>query len=159
MRFGKSETHSMTSRRPVPGTQVQSASDLLHLWEGLVGSEGFDCRSIWVVLLDSDRQTLPFLMPIDNLPLVPNPADVGKFLGLVDLLMAELSADSAVMLLSRPGGAAMTDRDRRWAAALRDAGTEPMRRWPMHLATRDRITVFAPDDVIGVGSSSGVRTR
>src|SRR3954447_9069183 len=45
------------------------------------------------------------------------------------------------------GPAGMTDADRRWARALL-AGFRGLTRWPVHLATRDRVQVFAPDDLI-----------
>jgi hypothetical protein len=44
----------------------------------------------------------------------------------------------------------MTERDRRWARALR-AAFAGLTAWPLHLATPDNVQVFAPDDLLATG--------
>jgi hypothetical protein len=45
----------------------------------------------------------------------------------------------------------MTDADRVWAVEIRERLARHLGPWPVHLATRNRIQVFAPDDLIAVG--------
>ena len=44
----------------------------------------------------------------------------------------------------------MLERDRRWARALRAELGDRLASSPIHLATPDRLQVFAPDDVVAV---------
>jgi hypothetical protein len=128
-------------------TPIRSATDLLHVWRRLMGDGGFGRSTLWLIFLDEDDRLQRLIMPIDDLPVRPD----DRFVGNLALILGELHETgeyaSTAMLLSRPGPAQMTDADRRWARALhaRLAGLSP---WPLHLATRDRVQVFAPDDLI-----------
>lgn len=116
------------------------------LWQELMGPEGFGQRSLWLMFLDPDGYAAKVLVPIDDIPLEPDPAIIGNLQEIVAQLDANIA--SVPMLLSRPGRSAMTAADRRWARALREDAPPEFLRWPVHLATYNRIQVFAPDDLI-----------
>lgn len=131
------------SASPSPADLVITDSrDLLDLWRRLMGHGGFGQRTLWLVFLDVDGRVEPTVVPLDGVPVVP-----GDFLAGLTSVLSELvrggDVASVAMLLSRPGPAAMTNSDRRWAQAL-----APLTRWPVHLATRDHVQPFAPDDLV-----------
>lgn len=112
-----------------------------------MGPGGFGTASVWMVFLDDESRLSPVIVPIDDLPAEPDDQFVGNLAHMVGDLLRDGAAASVALLLSRPGPRAMTDADRRWARALRDAmGELPM--WPVHLATRGQVQVFAPDDLV-----------
>jgi hypothetical protein len=108
---------------------------------------GFGRSTLWVIFVDDLDRLHRLVMPIDDLPVLPD----DRFVDNLALILGELhdagQFASAALLLSRPGAAQMTDADRRWARVLRErlADVSP---WPVHLATRGRVQVFAPDDLI-----------
>jgi hypothetical protein len=126
---------------------VRTSADLCALWQRLMGSGGFGRASIWVVFLDADGAVQPVIMPVDDIPPEPDAAAVRNLARAVADVFDDGTGASVVLLLSRGGPPAMTDADRRWARALVD-GFRGLTRWPVHLATRDRVQVFAPDDLI-----------
>jgi len=132
---------------PAPDTPIRSAADLLATWQRLMGPGGFGRSTLWLIFLDDDHRMQQVIMPIDDLPVLPD----DRFIDNVALMLEQLrdagEFASAAMLLARPGDAQMTDADRQWARGLRGklAAVSP---WPVHLATRGRIQVFAPDDLI-----------
>lgn len=112
-----------------------------------MGPGGFAMSSLWMVFLDEDSRLSPVIVPIDDLPAEPDDQSVRNLAWIIGDLLREGAAASVALLLSRPGPRAMTDADRRWARALRDALRElPI--WPVHLATRGHVQVFAPDDLV-----------
>jgi hypothetical protein len=133
---------------PVPDLPpVRTSADLFALWQRLMGHGGFGRSSIWVVFLDADGVVQPVIMPIDDIPPEPDGVAVRNLARVVADVFDDGTGASVALLLSRPGPAGMTDADRRWARALLD-GFRGLTRWPVHLATRDRVQVFAPDDLI-----------
>lgn len=120
-----------TSRQEILKTfTVTTASELVPLWTALLGDEGFGRRTLWLALLDATGKPAPVVVPIDDIPLSPSPADVESF----GNLLAHLDGfGTPVLLLSRPGPSAVQEHDRRWAWAL----TPLAPRWPVHLATED----------------------
>lgn len=107
---------------------VHTLDDLTLLWRGLMGTGGFGRRSLWLVFLDHDGVPARVVMPIEDIPVVPAAADLSG----LRRVLEQLGVPSVAMLLSRPGGMAERDSDRRWAAAV-----APLSPWPLHLATAD----------------------
>lgn len=105
---------------------ITSLDDLTLLWRALMGTGGFGRRSLWVVFLESGGVPSQVVMPIDDVPVLPGPAEVD---GLRHVL-EELGMPPVVLLLSRPGPAREQESDRRWSEAL-----APLTPWPVHLAT------------------------
>lgn len=132
---------------PPPGTPIRSNAELAEVWRGLMGAGGFGTSSLWMVFFDEDSCLSPVIVPIDDLPAEPDDRFVGNLARIIGDLLGGGAAASAALLLTRPGPRAMTDADRQWARALRAAlGGLPM--WPIHLATRGHVQVFAPDDLV-----------
>ncbi len=113
-----------------------------------MGAGGFSVRSIWLVFFDDRSRMQPVVVPIDDLPLEPDPQLIENLVGVVRGLADNDAAATVALLISRDGPAAMTASDRRWARALRAAFDPAIAPWPLHLATRDQVRVFAPDDLI-----------
>lgn len=113
-----------------------------------MGTRCFDRRSLWLIFLDADGHQSDLIVPIDDIPILPDNRDVAAIADLVGRVREEVGVAQVPMLLSRPGPRDITEGDRRWAAALSAAVRDLHPRWPIHLATRDRVQVFAPDDLI-----------
>ncbi|RNI22835.1 hypothetical protein [Flexivirga caeni] len=141
-------TISPESTRP-----IRTESDLFDRWEDLMGDDGFERRSLWLIFLDEEGQQSNLLVPIDDLPMLPAQRDVQAIADLVGRVHEEIGVAQVPMLLSRPGPTEMTEGDRRWAGALTMAMRDRHPRWPIHLATRGRIQVFAGDDLLGALAS------
>lgn len=132
---------------PPPGTVVRTNAELAEVWRSLMGPGGFAMSSIWMVFLDDDSRLTPVIVPIEDVPAEPDDQFVGNLAYIIGDLLRDGAASSVALLLSRPGSRAMTEADRSWARALREALAElPM--WPVHLATRGHVQVFAPDDLV-----------
>ncbi len=131
-------------------TVIRSDGDLAELWSSLMGSGEVELRSLWLILLDSAGRVLPTIVPIDDVPGRPERRLMHGLGQIVSQLSHDLEA-SVAFVLSRPGPARVTADDRHWAQALR--ALPGGRRWPVHLATADRIQVFAPDDLISAGAA------
>jgi len=127
---------------------LRNAADLYALWQQLMGRGGFAERTLWLLYLDAEHRPLKVIVPVDDIPVEPDP-DMFCNLDLwLDHTREEYGAATVPMLLSRPGPHAMTDADRRWAALIRRRLARHLGGWPVHLATCNRIQVFAPDDLI-----------
>jgi hypothetical protein len=136
----------MTIPRP-HDTVIRSHADLFTLWRGLMGPGGFSVATIWLVFLDQDNRLQPLIVPIEDIPTEPDAPFLRSLVWIVRDLIDSGDASSVAVLISRPGGPAMLGSDRRWARALRAELGDELAVWPIHLATRDRIRVFAPDDL------------
>ena len=119
---------------------VRTSRDLADLWRSIMGPAGPGFRSVWMALLDDDGRIRPVLVPIDHVPLRPDPRMITNLAGILAQLQEQ---GRPVLLLSRPGSRAMTDDDRAWGRAL-----APLTRWPVHLYTPSGVHVFAPDDLV-----------
>lgn len=113
-----------------------------------MGEGGFGRRSLWLIFLDEDGRQSDLIVPIDDIPMLPDPRDVGAITDLIARIRDEVGVAEVPMLISRPGPSEMTEGDRRWAAALTAALRDQHPQWPIHLATRGRLRVFAADDLL-----------
>lgn len=135
-------------KRLIPGTLVRTHAELAGLWETMMGRSDFAVASVWLLFLDAADRVLPVVVPIDGIPPEPDPAFIRGLAGIVAGLVESGDTASVAVLLSRPGPGAMTDADRRWARALRAGLGDEIAVWPVHLATRGQVRVFAPDDLV-----------
>lgn len=127
---------------------LRSAADLYALWQQLMGRGGFGQRTLWLLFLDDDDRPVKVIVPIDDIPAEPDPEMLGGLDVWLDHARDRYGAATTPALLSRPGQHAMTDADRRWAVQIRRRLVRHVGAWPVHLATCNRIQVFAPDDLI-----------
>jgi hypothetical protein len=117
---------------------VRSADELTSRWTSLLDPPVFGARSLWLMWLDADGRMLPVVIPVDDVPPVPDPAMLAGLRRMHDGVADEhLDGEGHLaMALCRPGRPEITEDDDEWAEALRDQlddgqidGT-----WSLHLA-------------------------
>jgi hypothetical protein len=118
---------------------VRTDADLEHVWRTVMGPYPPGLRRVWMLLLDEDGHLRPVVVPIDDMPAVPEPELPA---GLARTLDAVREAGDPVLLFSRPGPRRMTDADREWGRVL-----DRMSRWAVYLYTPSGLRVFTPDDL------------
>lgn len=133
--------------KPPHETFVRSPTELTELWQDMMGPGGFGRRSLWMIFLADSGELAPAVVPIDDIPVEPDELLLRNLGNVVSELLSDGLA-SAAFLLSRPGPSRMLDEDRHWARALVRVFGPDLCVWPIHLATTDRVDVFAPDDLI-----------
>ncbi|WP_347057419.1 hypothetical protein ABC795_12000 [Blastococcus sp. HT6-30] len=123
---------------PLADARVRSADDLTDCWSAVLGSAEFGTRSLWLTWFATDGRQLPVVVPVDDLPLAPDPA---LLVGLREVHRSVLGdqlggAGHLALALCRPGAPQVTADDDAWAEALRSvldddpvAGT-----WSLHVA-------------------------
>lgn len=138
---------------PLADAPVRSAEDLAGRWHAVLGTTEFGSRSLWLTWFGADGRQLPVVVPVEDLPLAPDPA---LLIGLREVHGSVVGdqlggAGHLALALCRPGEPAITAADDDWAEALRSvldddrvAGT-----WTLHLAAGGRVLplVAAPSGV------------
>jgi hypothetical protein len=100
---------------------IHSAADMRQRWRALMGELGFGERLLWVGFVGPDRRMYKTMSQVP-VGYGPNPGVVEFIMSRLPLVLAGLDADTTVaLLLTRPGVGAVSDADRRWAAALFEA--------------------------------------
>ena len=107
------------TKPPLADVPIRSAEELTSRWAALLEPPIFGARSLWLTWLD-DGLMLPVVVPIDDIPLVPDPRMLS---GLVTVHEGVLDAHIAgeahlAMALCRPGAPKITSDDDEWAEAL-----------------------------------------
>jgi hypothetical protein len=94
----------------------------------ILGADARQLRSLVVQFLDADDRELPVVVPVDGIPLQPDPPTVTNLCWIITQVLGEHApGGSAVLTLTRPGSAEIDTGDRRWynaiisAAAVEDA--------------------------------------
>jgi hypothetical protein len=96
---------------------------------------------LWVLFLDSRRRQLPLMIPIEDMPSLPDEASLTALMTALHNLDETFA--SIVLVLERLGTDAVANADRRWAAALRHAAAE-------HGIAVAGLFVMTPERVIAV---------
>ena len=111
----------MTITPPLPDVPIRSADELTSRWQALLDPPVFGARSLWLSWFGSDGRMLPVVMPIDDIPPVPEPAMLMGVRQMHDLLVEEqLDGDGHLaMALCRPGRPEVRGDDGFWIDALR----------------------------------------
>jgi len=135
---------------------VRSALALTRRWLDLLQPPTFGARSLWLAWFDADGRQSPVLVPVDDLPVTPDPS---MFEGLrllnETVVSAQLGDDSHLaMALCRPGEAVVSDSDDEWVDALGpDADRSGLR------IDGDADLARLLLDGLGVAAESGARTE
>lgn len=125
---------------------VRDDVEVERAWRTLMEPLGFAGRSLWMMLV-ADELTKPQLIEFDELPEVPETADVAGFAHILGHLAHDPNAFRVAFLLSRPGVGGPTPADRRWAAALGEAVARAgMPAFVTHLATDTDLVPLPADD-------------
>jgi hypothetical protein len=113
---------------------VRSAAESTARWRMLLDPPEFGARSLWLTWFAEDGRQEPIIIPVDDLPLVP---DVELLGGLRDIaesvLFDQLGGRGRLALaLCRPGASTPRADDEAWVDALRELldGLP----WSLHLA-------------------------
>lgn len=109
--------HTHRSPRP-PGSLLTTDHEALAHLAGLVG----DCRDdavLWVTFLSADDRALALVLPIDDLPPVPDDATTTAFAqAMRDVVGTVYPGAQALVAIVRPRGGDYGDHERSWADAL-----------------------------------------
>jgi len=127
---------------PLADVPIRSAEELTARWVTLLEPPVFGARSLWVTWLDHAGFMLRIVMPIDDLPKVPDHATLFGLLSLHEAI-AEEHLDGGghlAMALCRPGRSEITADDDAWVGLLSEVFDDRMEgSWSLHLAAGGRI--------------------
>ena len=121
---------------------MRSALALTRRWVALLQPPTFGARSLWLAWFDADGRQSPVLVPVDDLPVTPDPS---MFEGLRLLNETVVSAQLGdhchlAMALCRPGEAVVSESDDEWVDALGDLFDGLVgQTWSLHLAAGGRV--------------------
>ena len=128
----------MTTTPPLADVPIRSADELTRRWTMLLDPPVFGACSLWLSWFGTDGRLLPIVVPVDDLPLVPDPALVMGLCQVHDSILAgQLGGDGHLaMALCRPGDPRITEDDDEWAEALRSSLDDGQidGSWSLHLA-------------------------
>ena len=122
---------------------IRSADELTQRWEVILDPPVFGARSLWLSWLDDDGRMLPIVMPVDEVPSVPDSRLTSGLLQLHDGVSEEHLRGSGhlAMALCRPGRPEITADDDEWIEALQAALEDEIDgTWSLHLAAAGRVT-------------------
>src|SRR5690242_17047653 len=96
---------------PLLDVPILTADELTTRWARMLAPPTFRARSLWLSWLDDDGLMLPVVMPVDDLPRLP---DNGMLFGLLQLheTVAEMhlvGGGHLAMALCRPGRPEITE--------------------------------------------------
>jgi len=132
---------------PLLEIPVRSIEELTARWTYLLEPPEFGARALWLTWIDDDGLMLPLVVPVDDIPLVPDREMLRGLLGLHDTVAADHLAGEGhlAMALCRPGRPAITEDDEEWADALAallgDGQIDGT--WSLHLAAGGSVTPLA----------------
>lgn len=124
---------------------VRSALALTRRWVSLLQPPIFAARSLWLAWFDADGKQSPVLIPVDDLPVSPDPGMVESLRLLNDSLVSAGLGDGChlAMALCRPGEAVVSDSDDEWVDALAERFDGLVgQTWSLHLAAGGRVEVL-----------------
>ena len=134
---------------PLPRLEdpVRTAAELTDRWAGLLDPPVFRRRELWLGWLDAGGLMLPTIVPVEDVPLVPDGRLLAGIVGLHDTVTSgRLPRGSHLALaLCRPGGAAMREDDALWTDALHGVLDDRIDgSWSLHLAAGGAVTPLVP---------------
>ena len=135
------------TREPFAPT-IRTQAQLQDVWRHFMGPSGFSTASLWMMLVVDD-QPLPQLTEVTDTDTPPDEHDLDGLVRLLRMLEDEVAPGARFAFLrSRPGGDAVSEEDRAWAAALYDAARRAAVPCEVvHLATRGSVRAIPQDDL------------
>ena len=121
---------------------VRSSLALTRRWTTLLQPPTFAGRSLWLTWLGADGRQAPVVVPVDDVPAVPDRRLLSGLLDLHAELTPHLGGDDVhlAMALSRPGEPVQTEHDAAWACTLHDVLDDALdATWSLHLAAGGRV--------------------
>lgn len=129
---------------------IHTQADLDRHWRALMGPLGFSRTLLWVMFIDPAGRCTGPLSQIEEIPPQPDELLLTNLLKIcAEVIDESLQPGSRVAFLrSRPGSGTVTGDDLAWARGLTEAAQAVgVRCEPVHLATDERVTVLAYDDL------------
>jgi hypothetical protein len=100
-------------------------------------------RQLWLMLLDAHGRQLSLLIPIDGIPLRPEPGSARPFAVRINEILAQQApGGSVIVAVERPGSAALTAADQAWAHELTESFGTLMPISGLFLAHDDGVAVL-----------------
>lgn len=106
------------SPRP-PGSVIATDAEALAHLAGLVGDDCPDEAVLWVTFLSDDDRALALVLPIDDLPAVPDDDTTAALAATMrDVVATMYPGAQGLVAIVRPDGGDYGDHECRWADAL-----------------------------------------
>jgi hypothetical protein len=100
----------------------------------------FGARSLWLTWLDTSGLMLPLVIPIDDVPPLPEEFALRGLLQMHETVAEQRDIAHVALALCRPGEAVPTEDDEAWAAFLHDGLDDSIdETWSLHLAAGGRV--------------------
>ena len=131
------------TKPPLADVPIRSAADLTARWATVLDPPVFGARSLWLMWLGADGLMLPIVVPVDDVPPVPEEAMTAGLLQIHAGVVAEHldGVGHLALALCRPGRPQASQDDERWAARLHAALDESIDgTWSLHLAAGGRVS-------------------
>ncbi|MGY1602140.1 hypothetical protein [Geodermatophilus sp. SYSU D00815] len=128
---------------PSPETPVRSAAELTDRWAGLLDPPVFRRRSLWLAWVGSGGSMLPLVLPVDDVPLVPDRLVLSGLLDLHEAICEQglPGGGHLALALCRPGASVARLDDAEWVQALHDLLDDALDgTWSLHLAAGGAVT-------------------
>src|SRR3954454_24304226 len=129
------------TKPPLIDVPVSSAAELLQRCRMLLEPPVFGARSLWLAWLD-DGFMVPLVIPVDDVPAVPDTRLISGVLHLNDVVAEEkLTGQGHLALaLCRPGSAVITEDDDEWGYLLHEMLDDQLEiTWSLHLAAGGQV--------------------
>src|SRR3954469_19854164 len=133
------------TKPPLAAAPIRSAAELADHWTALLDPPIFGSRSIWLMWLQDDGRPLELIIPMEDLPRLP---DHPMLFGLLSLheAVSDTHLDGGghlAMALCRPGRPEITEDDDAWVDALSEVLDDRIDgSWSLHLAAGGRVTAL-----------------
>jgi hypothetical protein len=122
---------------PLADVRIRTSEELTAHWIALLDPPTFGARSLWLTWLEDDGRPLPVIIPVDDLPRLPDNGMLFGLLAVHDAIAEEHLGGGGhlAMALSRPGRPDVTDDDDAWVDALSEVLDDQIDgTWSLHLA-------------------------
>ena len=130
------------TRPPLADVPVTSAADLTQRWATLLDPLVFSARSLWLAWFDPEGRMVPVVVPVDDLPPLPDWSTLSGLLRLHDAVAEQTgwTEGHLALALCRPGLPDLGEDDAEWADALEsELGGVLDGSWSLHLAAAGRV--------------------
>jgi hypothetical protein len=118
-------SHVGQQARDLLATPVRTDADVLARVSAIIDASERALQSLWLFFLNRDGLQSEVVVPIDDIPDLPDPRLVGNVCYLItQVLSGDQSDGSAVIALSRPGPAELAEMDLHWLSALQEGAVK-----------------------------------
>jgi hypothetical protein len=125
---------------------LRTDEEILARVDELIGPRDRQRQSLWLFFFDRGMRQMPVIVPIDDVPDLPDPEDVGGPCHIVAHVLEDCEPSGwAVMALTRPGPALFGAAEEHWYHALIDGSRQHRTRLRMLcVVTPDAVRELAP---------------